>query len=105
VFHTEARAMAAARHSNIATVFDFGRCDDGKLFYTMELVPGRNLRNLLEADGRMAWPRVHRITRQVADALGEIHAVGIVHRDLKPANIMIVDGDDRVTIGSKRLAP
>ena len=95
-FHAEVRAMAAVKHRGVATVFDFGTYDDGTLFYAMELIRGLNLRELIEREGRMPWPRVHDIVVQVAAALAEVHAAGINHRDLKPANIMVSEG--RVTI-------
>jgi serine/threonine protein kinase/Tfp pilus assembly protein PilF len=95
-FHGEVRTMAAVKHRGVATVFDFGHYEDGTLYYAMELIRGVNLRELIEAEGRMTWPRVHDIVVQVAAALAEVHAAGIMHRDLKPANIMVSDG--RVTI-------
>ena len=95
-FHSEVRAMAAVKHRGVATVFDFGTYVDGTLFYAMEMIHGLNLRELLEREGPLPWPRVHAITLQIAEALAEVHAAGIMHRDLKPANIMISEG--RVTI-------
>ena len=95
-FHSEVRAMAAVKHRGVATVFDFGTYVDGTLFYAMEMIHGLNLRELLEREGPLPWPRVHAIAVQISAALAEVHAQGIMHRDLKPANIMISEG--RVTI-------
>ena len=42
-FMREARAAAAVRHENIATIHQFGmRLETGQYFYAMELIEGRN---------------------------------------------------------------
>ena len=42
----EFAALARLEHPNIVRVFDLGRTSDGDDFFTMELVPGRDLRAL-----------------------------------------------------------
>ena len=45
-FMREARAAAALRHPNVATVYQFGvREETGQFFYAMELVEGETLKN------------------------------------------------------------
>ncbi|GGU38784.1 serine/threonine-protein kinase [Streptomyces lavendofoliae] len=91
-FRREARVAAALQHRGITVVHDFGE-SEGQLYLVMELLEGRNLSQLLEANAQHPLP-VHDvvdIAEQVADALVHTHRQGIVHRDLKPANIMRLD--------------
>ncbi|HEX4339688.1 MAG TPA: protein kinase [Polyangiaceae bacterium] len=99
-FEREAVAAARIDHANVAQAMDFGRLDDGSLYFVLEYVDGRSLRALLEA-GALPLGRALSIARQVASALVAAHQVGIVHRDLKPDNVMLVeqpDGTDRVKV-------
>ncbi|MFE1403946.1 tetratricopeptide repeat protein [Streptomyces sp. NPDC058770] len=97
-FRREAHVAASLQHRGVTVVHDFGE-DDGVLFLVMELLDGRNLSQLLEANGQRPLPvsDVVDIAEQVADALGYTHRQGIVHRDLKPANIMrLADGTVKI---------
>ena len=86
----EAWITAQLEHPGIVAVHDAGRTPDGRLFYTMRLIRGRSLRNLLQAatdlDARLALLRPF---VDACQAVAYAHSVGIVHRDLKPANIML----------------
>jgi eukaryotic-like serine/threonine-protein kinase len=88
----EARAVAALRHPNITTVFDFGvhRADDGTLipYLVMEMLDGELLSDVLHL-GRMPWREAVGVCAQLAAALAAAHAAGIVHHDITPANIML----------------
>jgi serine/threonine protein kinase/lipopolysaccharide biosynthesis regulator YciM len=87
-FQREARLAASLNHRNIATVYDFGETDDGRLFLVMELVQGRKLSERL-SDGDLALERRLEIIAEIAGALGEAHRRGVIHRDIKPSNILI----------------
>jgi serine/threonine protein kinase len=55
----------------------------------MELLPGRELTELIRADPPLSLLQKLEILRQVARALNAAHRNGIVHRDIKPGNIMV----------------
>ncbi len=87
------REVSLARrvtHPNVARVFDLG-VDDGRLYITMEHVPGTSLRSRVRS-GPLPVDDVASIGHQVASALAAAHDAGVVHLDLKPDNVVVVDG-------------
>lgn len=88
-FRREARAMSHLSHPNTARVFLYGQLDDGACYFVMEHLEGRNLAQVVRAEGPMDPLRACRIMSQVCGALDEAHRNGIVHRDLKPENIFL----------------
>ena len=89
LFLNEARAAAGLSHPHIVTVFDAGVADQG-VYIAMELLKGRDLRQLRREGWKPTPEQAAIIVRRVADALGYAHAKGVVHRDIKPANIFMV---------------
>ncbi len=89
-FVREASICARLNHPNIVRVFDYGH-EQGCFYYAMELLEGRSLHDLLEAQPVQSVPVVLRLARDVVEAFACYFPQGIVHRDLKPANIMIDD--------------
>ncbi len=87
-FHREARAAAKLSHPGIVQIHDVGEAD-GKPYYTMELLPGRGLDEVLREPG-LAPREVVDIIRQVATALHYAHERGVLHRDIKPRNIVVI---------------
>jgi serine/threonine protein kinase/tetratricopeptide (TPR) repeat protein len=104
-FMREARAAAALRHENIATVYQFGiREETGQYFYAMELIEGETLDERVHRTGPLDAPTTIQIGQQVASALAAAEKHGLVHRDLKPANLMLVSSDGE-TAGADLPAP
>jgi serine/threonine protein kinase/Tfp pilus assembly protein PilF len=92
-FMREARAAAALRHPNVATVYQFGvREETGQFFYAMELVAGETLEERVRRLGPLDVLTTIDIALQVAAALEAAEERGLVHRDLKPGNLMLVGG-------------
>jgi serine/threonine-protein kinase len=90
-FFQEARAVNEIRHPNIVDISDFGKTDDGFVYFVMELMEGRSLRERLTAEKMLPLADVVTISRQVCDALAAAHKAGIIHRDLKPDNIFLLE--------------
>ncbi|MDZ4684931.1 MAG: serine/threonine-protein kinase, partial [Planctomycetaceae bacterium] len=86
-FEREVRTTSRLSHWNTIEIYDYGRTDDGALYYVMEYLPGMNLGDLVRKYGPMCPARVIHFLKQTCSALEEAHAAGLIHRDLKPANI------------------
>lgn len=96
-FLQEAKAAAALDHPNVVPVYDAGEVG-GRLFFTMALVDGPDLRRFVEVGGVPPLATAVRLFAAITAGVAHAHRHGIVHRDLKPANVMIdQDGRPRVT--------
>src|SRR5262249_45712760 len=97
-FVREARAAAALRHKNIATVYQFGmRLETGQYFYAMELIEGETLDERVHRVGPLDADTTIEIAQQVTSALAAAEKHRLVHRDLKPANLMLVSPDSETS--------
>jgi eukaryotic-like serine/threonine-protein kinase len=94
-FDREARALAAAAHPNVVSVFDVEPGDPKtgrEPFYVMELCDGGSLADRLSASGRLEPRELASTVAAVAGGLAELHRRGLVHRDVKPHNILFSGG-------------
>ncbi|MBV9275695.1 MAG: protein kinase, partial [Verrucomicrobia bacterium] len=91
-FLREARAAAALRHPNVASVFNLST-DQDNYFYVMEFIDGETVEALVKRKGRLQPAEALNIVLQVARALAAAAKQKLVHRDLKPANLMLVDDE------------
>ncbi len=98
-FTEEAQITGQLQHPNIVPVYDLGTLDDGQLFFTMKLVRGRTLRDVLrdlrrkvpETEAAFTRSRLLHIFQQVCMGMAYAHSRLVVHRDLKPSNLMLGD--------------
>ncbi len=58
-------------------------------YFAMEFIEGKNLRQLMLADGILPPPYAIDVAVQVCEALAFAHDRGIVHKDIKPENILV----------------
>ncbi|MBY0398217.1 MAG: serine/threonine protein kinase, partial [Thermoleophilia bacterium] len=89
----EAGALARLEHDHIVPLYQVGVQDDC-LYFAMKLIDGRNLMEVVRAEGPLDGRRAAYIVRALASAVEYAHERGILHRDLKPRNVMI-DRDGR----------
>jgi serine/threonine protein kinase/Flp pilus assembly protein TadD len=103
-FMREARAAAALRHPNVATVYQFGvREATGQFFYAMELVEGETLEERVRRLGPLDVLTTVDIALQVTAALEAAEERGLVHRDLKPGNLMLISpGNEKNSASTQR---
>src|SRR5882724_8420695 len=98
-FMREARAAAALRHPNVATVYQFGvREESGQFFYAMELIEGETLEERVRRLGPLDVLTTIDIALQVTAALAAAEEHGLVHRDLKPGNLMLTSSGNSVQV-------
>jgi serine/threonine-protein kinase len=101
-FRREAQLAAKLNHPNIVNIFDIaGR--SGLIWYTMELIDGPSLAQLVEREGPLPLDKVLRLLREALSALAHAHGSGLVHRDIKPEN-MLIDPSGSVQITDFGLA-
>ncbi|MDC1142422.1 serine/threonine-protein kinase, partial [Planctomycetota bacterium] len=96
-FIEEAQITGQLEHPNIVPVHEIGTDSDGQIFFTMKMVRGQPLSQVLRAirhgdtdtAKRHTLDRMLQIMLKVCDAVSFAAARGVVHRDLKPENIML----------------
>lgn len=81
--------LIGASHPNLVEIYDGGKCEvTGHLFVVMELVPSKNLRQIL-LDVPPKY--IRQIIQKLSGAAMFLEERGLVHRDIKPENIAISD--------------
>lgn len=93
-FQREARASSRINHSNIISLHDFGKTEEGVPYIVMDFIEGESLADVLKRERQLGTSRCAHIFTQVCDALAHAHELGIIHRDLKPGNIMLLQTED-----------
>ncbi|MBO4349958.1 MAG: serine/threonine protein kinase [Proteobacteria bacterium] len=87
-FFLEANIIKDLVHPNTIQLIDAGM-DDNHLYYVMEYIEGKSLRELIDMEHSLDPLRSLNITKQILKSIHEAHERGIIHRDLKPSNILI----------------
>ncbi|MCY0995363.1 protein kinase [Nannocystis sp. ILAH1] len=81
----EFRRMADITHENLVALYELCH-EDGQWFFTMELLEGHDLREVMWSaeDGQL-----RELFRQLTRGVHALHQAGKVHRDLKPSNVIV----------------
>ncbi len=114
-FVTEAKITSFLEHPSIMPVHDLGFLPDTGLFFSMKLIQGEALNEIIErlASGDQRYRTKYTtfyllsIFRRVCDAIEFAHANSILHLDIKPHNIMVGDYGEVLLMdwGLARLCP
>ncbi len=96
MFVREAQITGRLSHPNIVPVHEIGYDPAGRLYFTMKLIRGKTLAELIEQRESVELSRDELFSLlddvvKVCDALSFAHASGVLHCDIKPDNIMIGD--------------
>jgi eukaryotic-like serine/threonine-protein kinase len=90
-FRREAKAIAALRHPNILTIYDYGE-EEGTAYIVMEYIAAGCLSHVMTGQPR-PWAEVAVFILPICQALAYAHSKGIIHCDVKPGNILLATPD------------
>jgi WD40 repeat protein/serine/threonine protein kinase len=113
-FQEEAQILGQLQHPGFVPIHRRGHLPDGRPYFTMKLVMGQTLAQLLHERQTVGWvessrptsttvgledsthptppadlPRLLTIFEQVCQTVAYAHSRHVLHRDLKPSNIMV----------------
>ncbi len=98
-FLEEAQVTGQLEHPGIPPIHELGINSDREVFFTMKLVRGRTLKEVIrdlhigrrDVRERYSLKRLLSILQAVCNAVHFAHEKGVIHRDIKPENIMVGD--------------
>ena len=92
-FVHEAQLTAQLDHPGIVPLHDFGTTSTGRPYFTMKMVKGKTLGQVMELMHRRSgsWNLARTLGAfiKACETIAYAHDKGVIHRDLKPANIMV----------------
>jgi tetratricopeptide (TPR) repeat protein len=92
LFEREFQTLSQLSHPKIVEVYDYAVDETGP-FYTMELLSGGDLSQMVPMDFRRAC----RLAKDVCSALSLLHSRSMVHRDVSPRNVRaLADGSAKL---------
>ncbi len=90
-FVEEAQIGGQLQHPGVVPIYELGTFADRRPFFSMKLVKGQTLADLLADRSGPAddLPRFLSIFAAIAQTMAYSHTRGVIHRDLKPSNVMV----------------
>ncbi len=88
-FLREARVSAILQHPSTIPVYEIGRDNQGQYYFTMKLVHGYTLREIIDYRERYDLSQLIDVIIQISHGLASAHNHGVAHRDIKPENILV----------------
>jgi serine/threonine-protein kinase ULK/ATG1 len=84
----EIKLMRTLNHPNIVHFIDHFH-SERNVYVVMEYLPGGDLRDFIQSEGRLDEATTRFFLLQLIDGLSFLHDRKIIHRDLKPQNILL----------------
>ncbi len=107
-FLREAEITGELEHPAIVPIYSVGFRENGSPYYTMRLIRGRTLRQVVEEHHRetnelerytgIGYRRILGTFVEVCHAIEYAHTKGIIHRDIKPANIIVGENGETMVV-------
>lgn len=101
-FVKEAQITGQLEHPNIVPVHDLGTDSNGRVYFSLKLIEGESLKNIIEKrkTAQEVVPglkyrdvytplKMIEIFISICQAVAYAHSKGVIHRDLKPDNVML----------------
>ncbi|ALC90212.1 hypothetical protein AM500_10780 [Bacillus sp. FJAT-18017] len=93
-FEREKEFLQKIQTSGVPAYYDSGK-HEGKPYYTMELVEGKNFEQIIFEEGRSFDERqAFEVASEILDILYGLHQQGIIHRDVRIPNV--IQSKDRI---------
>lgn len=90
-FEREIDAVRQIRHPAVVEIYAVGRTDDGRPWFAMELLEGRDLERHIACAGRLSLSEALDILGPLCEVTAAAHDAGIIHRDIKASNVFVTE--------------
>ncbi|MCM8535034.1 MAG: serine/threonine protein kinase [Lentisphaeraceae bacterium] len=89
-FYHEAQTAAQLSHPNIVRAYDVGHADSDHFYFSMELMEGEDVMELIKDRGQIDWKQSLTWMKSIAEGLDYgMKFRKLTHGDIKPANIVV----------------
>ncbi|KPJ73162.1 hypothetical protein AMJ52_04155 [candidate division TA06 bacterium DG_78] len=85
-FQREFKLLTELQHPNLCPVYNFGMIRDGRYYFTMQYVDGKDI---FTAVRDLPYEKIYPWVVQLCRVLEYIHSKGLIHHDIKPDNVLI----------------
>ncbi len=91
-FKREFKLLAGLHHPNLCSVYDFGILKDGRSYFTIEYIDGKDI---FKVSKGLSYKRIYPWIVQLCRVLEYIHSKGLIHYDIKPGNVLMAKGKEQ----------